>query len=244
MNYTLRGSVSEEAMPQTTARGVSPSLARRVSKACGHSALLCLFLAAGCRQQMAVQPAYRPLEPSAFFSDGQSARPIPAGTVARGQPLSGDRLATGKTGLGQALADYATAFPVAINGELLQRGRERYTIYCSVCHDNAGTGRGTIVERGYTRPPSFVTDDSRGFRLRGEQVALPDAPVGYYFEVVTDGFGAMPSYAVQVPPRDRWAIIAYIRALQLAGHARLADLPESEREAARKAIDREDRNEP
>jgi hypothetical protein len=117
------------------------------------------------------------------------------------------------------------------------------------CCSAAASDTRSIAPSATTTPapagaPSFVTDDSRGFRLRGEQVALPDAPVGYYFEVVTDGFGAMPSYAVQVPPRDRWAIIAYIRALQLAGHARLADLPESEREAARKAIDREDRNEP
>jgi mono/diheme cytochrome c family protein len=200
-------------------------------------AALALILAlSGCRQQMAVQPSYRPLEPSAFFSDGQSARPLPQGTVARGQPLAGEPLVTGKTGVGEAVADYATVFPLEVDLPLLERGQERYVIYCAVCHDDAGTGRGKIVERGYTKPPSLIRDNSRGFRLRGSEVVLREAPIGYYFEVITHGFGAMPSYAAQIPPRDRWAIIAYVRALQLSGHAKLADLPESERQAAQAAI--------
>ena len=119
----------------------------------------------------------------------------------------------------------------------MERGQERFTIFCAVCHDPIGNGNGKIVQRGYTRPPSYVTDYSRGFERRGIKVKLRDVPVGYYFEVVSKGYGAMPDYAAQIPPRDRWAIIAYIRALQLSQHARLEGLPEAERQAARKALE-------
>lgn len=237
---------------------------------------LCLLLASACQQEMARQPSYRPLEPSEFFADGRSARPLIPGTVARGHfrddlPLytgqdTGRRqaaLAASLPGLGitgpltgvalaamlpeaRILADYTDVFPLPLTTEVLERGQQRYTIFCAVCHDPAGTGHGKIVERGYTRPPNYSTDLSRGFQRRGIRLLLRDAPVGYYFEVITRGYGAMPDYAEQVPPRDRWAIIAYIRALQLSQYARLSDLPAKERQAALNALEaqRERGNQP
>jgi len=209
-----------------------------------HGILVCILLA-GCRQEMASQPSYRPLQASSFFPDGRSARPLVTGTVARGQrPVSGKRpIGKGDWVRVGALAGalphhpldaavftagwtfYVDAFPMEITQQLLERGRERFNIYCAVCHDRAGTGRGMIVERGFTPPPSYHTDFSRGLKLRGINIKLPQAPVGYYFEVITRGFGAMPTYADQLPVKDRWAIIAYIRALQLSQNATLADVP-------------------
>jgi mono/diheme cytochrome c family protein len=213
---------------------------------------------------MADQPSYRPLEPSAFFADGQSARSLPAGTVPRGHLRTElttftrggaeARPAAVVVGLGAAgpltlpalvqtagrtltVGDYVDAFPLPVTRELLTRGRERFTIFCAVCHGATGHGDGKIVERGFTRPPDLITDLSRGFRYRGIEVRLRDAPVGYYFEVISRGFGAMPDYSAQVPPRDRWAIIAYIRALQLSQHARLEDLPEEVRRTALTALE-------
>jgi mono/diheme cytochrome c family protein len=213
---------------------------------------------------MAQQPYYRPLEPSRFFPDGQSARPLPPGTVARGQLrdeltafMNGDGSGAGPSsvvGLAasnplavpallevvvreQVVADYAREFPFRVTREMLRRGRERYTIFCAVCHGTAGRGDGKIVERGYTPPPSFIDDYSRGLRYRGVNVRLRDVPVGYYFEVVSKGFGAMPDYSAQVPPQDRCAIIAYVRALQLSQYARLADLPAEDRRAVESALE-------
>jgi mono/diheme cytochrome c family protein len=207
---------------------------------------LCL---AGCSQQMADQPSYRPLRPSAFFADGRSERPLIAGTVARGQLNDDVHLHTGKwprqiqdvlqaggvlgTAAGNPLSAlamaferplYADTFPMPITRSGLEHGQERFNIYCAVCHDQAGTGRGMVVQRGFTPPPSFHTDWSRGLALQGSRVKLRDAPVGYYFTVITRGYGAMPDYAEQVPVADRWAIIAYIRALQLSQGAALADV--------------------
>jgi hypothetical protein len=183
---------------------------------------------------MADQPSYKPLEPSQFFADGLSARPLPPGTVARGHlradvELFGGRrggaaratmaVGTGAQGpLGvTALAaaeetDEVDAFPFPVTRAVLENGRNRYMIYCVVCHDPVGTGRGKIVERGYTPPPSFHVA-----RLRA-------APVGHFFRVITEGYGSMPDYAAQVPPRDRWAIVTYIRALQLSRHFPEKDL--------------------
>jgi mono/diheme cytochrome c family protein len=225
---------------------------------------LAACLLSGCQQQMARQPAYRPLEASPFFADGRSARPVLPGTVARDsaapeallvsglQPLATD--AAGVVGLvGSAsggwnalvppgrpadpAAAYVTTFPFRITRAVLERGQERFRIYCAMCHDPLGTGHGKIVERGYLQPPSYHTDYSRGFERRGFKVRLRDAPVGYYFEVITHGFGGMPDYASQVPPADRWRIIAYIRALQLSQRVPLADLPPEERQAARQALE-------
>lgn len=224
--------------------------------------LLCTacFLLLGCQQQMAEQPSYRPLQPSSFFDDGRASRPLVPGTVARDVPLEDPTLLTGRRhanadaaraaaliGLGRPVdaaaqagaqlrpeEEYVTEFPFAITYDDLRRGQERYTIYCAVCHDPVGTGRGKIVERGYVMPPSYLTGTSRGLERRGFKVLLRDAPVGYYFEVVSLGYGAMPDYAEQVKPADRWRIIAYVRALQLSQRAPVNLLPEEEREKAQK----------
>ena len=208
-----------------------------------------LFLLAGCRQEMAQQPSYRPLRPSAFFENGMSARPLVKGTVARGQLKDDVHLFEGKwpteiqnglqaagivgSAAGTPMAAmiwefdrtlYADAFPFPIGRKELDRGQERFNIYCAICHDRAGTGRGMIVQRGFTQPPSYHTDLSRGLQLRSVRQKLRDAPVGYYFELITRGFGAMPDYAEQVSAKDRWHIIAYIRALQLSQQATLVDV--------------------
>ena len=154
------------------------------------------------------QPKYKEYRASRFFDDGRSARPLEPGTVARGHLDDDEQLYTGKSG-----GDFVTAFPFAVTHDVLQRGRQRYDIFCSPCHDRVGTGNGMIVQRGYRQAASFHID-----RLR-------DARVGYLFDVVTRGFGVMPSYAAQVPVRDRWAIVAYVRALQLSQHATPADVP-------------------
>ena len=159
------------------------------------------------------QPKYKPLKASKFFADGRTSRPLVPGTVARGHLDDDPLLYTGKVG-----ATFTTTFPAPVTQAVLQRGQERYNIYCTPCHDRVGTGNGMIVQRGYRRPPSFHID-----RLR-------DAPVGYFFDVITNGFGVMPSYAAQVPVSDRWAIIAYLRALQLSQHATLADVPAAEQQ--------------
>jgi mono/diheme cytochrome c family protein len=158
------------------------------------------------------QPKYIPLRESTFFTDARSARPIVEGTVARGQLHDDELLYTGKVN-GQD----AAVFPMRIDAAAMARGRERFNIYCSPCHGRTGQGDGMVVLRGYRRPPSFHQD-----RLRG-------APVGHFFDVITNGFGAMPDYAAQIRPPDRWAIIAYLRALQLSEHATVADVPPSER---------------
>jgi mono/diheme cytochrome c family protein len=174
---------------------------------------------------MSAQPKYPPLRRSDFFGDGRSARPLEEGTVARGQlrddpeyydgalpPDDAARLVAviglvGGPGPVAGLKPGATfessVFPFAVTEADMERGRERFNIYCSVCHDRLGTGHGKIVERGYLRPPSYHTP-----RLRA-------APVGHFYRVVANGFGGMPDYREQIPPRDRWLIVAYVRALQL-----------------------------
>jgi mono/diheme cytochrome c family protein len=158
------------------------------------------------------QPKYIPLRESTFFADQRSARPIVAGTVARGLLHEDTLLYTGKVNGADA-----TVFPFPIDEKVMARGQERFNIYCSPCHGRTGQGDGMVVRRGYRRPPSYHQD-----RLR-------EAPVGHFFDVMTNGFGAMPDYAAQIRAEDRWAIAAYIRALQLSEHARLVDLPGSER---------------
>jgi mono/diheme cytochrome c family protein len=162
------------------------------------------------------QPKYVPLRESTFFSDARSARPVIPGTVARGQLRDDTLLYTGKVNNADA-----TVFPFAIDDRVMARGRERFDIYCAPCHARTGTGDGMIVQRGYRRPPSLHLD-----RLR-------EAPVGHFFDVITNGFGAMPDYATQIRAEDRWAIIAYIRALQLSAHATVADVPAAERDRLR-----------
>jgi mono/diheme cytochrome c family protein len=180
------------------------------------SALIVVFVAvigSGCRRDMHDQPKYIPLRESTFFTDVRSARPMVEGTVARGHLRDDELLYAGKIN-GAA----ATVFPFAVDEKVMRRGQERFDIFCSPCHGRTGQGDGMVVLRGYRRPPSMHQD-----RLR-------TAPVGHFFDVMTNGFGAMPDYAAQVKPEDRWAIAAYIRALQLSGHAALSDVPPAERD--------------
>lgn len=172
---------------------------------------LALFSAA-CRQDMHDQPRYTALKPSTFFGDGGSARSPVAGTVARGDLREDELLYTGKQG-----EEPAAVFPFPIDDAVMERGRERFDIFCSPCHGRTGTGDGVVVQRGFSRPPSLVTG------------RLLEAPPGHFFEIITNGFGAMPDHAAQVRVRDRWAIIAYIRALQLAANAKIDDVPPAER---------------
>jgi mono/diheme cytochrome c family protein len=169
---------------------------------------LCLALVAGCRQDMHDQPKYEPLERSAFFQDGGSARPLVDGTIARGTLQEDEGFFTGKAG-----ATHVADFPMTVDQALVDRGQQRFNIYCTPCHDATGSGNGMVVQRGYRRPPS----------LHEERLRL--AEPGYFVDVITNGFGVMPDYRVQVAPRDRWAIAAYIRALQLSQRAAPADVP-------------------
>jgi hypothetical protein len=165
--------------------------------------------AVSCRQDMHDQPRYKPLRPSDFFPDGRSARPLIEGAVARGHLNEDTAFYTGKGPDGKPL----DTFPFPVTREVILRGQERFNVYCAPCHDPLGTGNGMIVRRGYRRPPSYHID-----RLR-------TVPHGYIFDVITSGFGAMPDYAAQIEPRDRWAIVSYVRALQLSRNATINDVP-------------------
>ena len=201
------------------------------------SFVLCLsLLTTACQQEMARQPSYRPLEPTDFFDDGRASRPLVEGTVPRGGPLEESAILTYRKSPAHGAADYVDICPIAIDKKALERGRERFNIYCAVCHDALGTGNGKIVERGYLPPPNYHTGYSRGFERRGIKVLLRDVPVGYYFEVISRGYGGMPDYASQIPPDDRWKIIAYVRALQLSQWAPLKDLPGNIQDKARKEL--------
>ena len=168
--------------------------------------------AAACRQDMQDQPKLEPLEGSAFFDDGRAARPIPPHTIARGQLVTDELMATGKRG-----GKFVDVFPAAVSRETVNRGEDRYNIYCTPCHDRTGNGRGMIVQRGFPRAASF------------HEQRLRDAPPGYLFNAITVGFGRMPSYAAQIPVADRWAIVAYVRVLQLSQGATLADVEPAKR---------------
>ncbi|HEX5758767.1 MAG TPA: cytochrome c [Thermoanaerobaculia bacterium] len=192
---------------------------RRRAAAPALAAALLALAAAGCRQNMHDQGRFEPFEASPFFADGSSARPLPAGTVARGQLRADEAAATG-VGPGGA---FLAAPPFPLSRRLLERGRDRFGVFCAPCHDGVGTGRGMIVQRGFTQPTSFHDP-----RLKG-------SALGYFYNVMTEGYGVMPSYAPQVTPEERWAIAAYIRALQLSQEARLADLPVP----LRRAVERE-----
>jgi mono/diheme cytochrome c family protein len=187
---------------------------------------------------MARQPKYKPLQESDQFADRRASRPLEAGTVPRGYLREDSHLYSGAKDA-QDVAAWVGAlagavspwnamtltawnpledeFPFPVTDTVMERGRERFNIYCAVCHDRVGTGNGRIVQRGYIRPPSYHIE-----RLRR-------APVGHFFEVITRGYGAMPDYATQIPPRDRWAIIAYVRALQDSQNTPIDDLPVEEK---------------
>ncbi|HTD23808.1 MAG TPA: cytochrome c [Terriglobales bacterium] len=170
------------------------------------------LLMAGCRQDMHDQPKYIPLRESEFFGDMRSARPLPVGVVARDHLNEDTYLYTGK--VNGVLGD---VFPFPITADDLKRGQQRYNIYCTPCHSPVGDGRGVVVQRGYKQPPAY-TDPK-----------VLQTPVGHYFDVMTNGYGAMPDYAAQISVQDRWRIVAYIRALQLSQHATLADVPAGKR---------------
>jgi mono/diheme cytochrome c family protein len=182
---------------------------RTLVAACGLAAGL---LAAGCRQDMHDQPKFKPYAKSDFYADQRSARPLVEGTVARGHLNDDTLLVTGKVD-----GKPGAVFPFEITKAVMDRGRERYDIYCSPCHSRTGMGDGMIVRRGYRKPQTFHQD-----RLR-------QAAPGYLFDVITNGFGAMPDYAAQIPASDRWAIVAYLRALQRSQQAAITDVPAADR---------------
>lgn len=189
---------------------------RRRALPASAAALACVlavvFVLAGCRQDMHDQPRYKPLRPSSFFADGRSSRPLVEGTVPRGYLRQDTLYYTGKVG-----NQLTNEFPFPITVAVLHRGEERFNIYCSPCHSRLGDGNGMIARRGYRHPPSFHTD------------ALRRAPVGHFYDVMTNGWGSMPDYAEQVTPQDRWAIAAYIRALQYSENAPASDVPPDQR---------------
>jgi mono/diheme cytochrome c family protein len=166
-----------------------------------------------CRQDMHDQPKLETFEGSTFFPDGRASRPLVPGTVARGRLFEDEHLYRGTVD-----GVPAETIPFELTEEVLDRGRERYSIFCAPCHGAAGTGDGMIVQRGMTRPTSFHLE-----RLR-------EAPPGYFFDVITRGFGAMYDYSDRIEPEDRWAVIGYVRALQLSQNATLADVPPEQRE--------------
>ena len=174
-------------------------------------ALACALLGAGCNLEMRDEYRVKPLEPSPVFADGRSSRPLVPGTVAQGHLKTDEALHAGR-----AAGQYVTAPPMQVTREFLERGRERYNIYCAPCHNQDGYGRGLVVLRGFPAPPSYHID-----RLRR-------APVGYIFDVATNGYGVMYGYADRVNVQDRWAIAAYVRALQYSQHAPAADVPPAE----------------
>lgn len=170
---------------------------------------LALFCAGGCYQQkMADQPRFEPLEASVFFDDGQASRHLVPGTVARGHLDLDEHFTRGKVN-GQPVEE----FPMPVTRDLLNRGRERMEIFCSPCHDHLGTGEGMVVRRGFPHPPSWHSDHMR------------EMAVGEFFQVITHGFGRMPAYGTRLSPEDRWAIVAYLRALQLSQYAPISELP-------------------
>ncbi len=157
-------------------------------------------------------PRYEPLEATTFFADGRASRVFAANTVARGTLREDTHLYQGRVD-----GQLATTFPMAVTAQTMARGQERFNVFCAPCHGRTGTGNGMVVQRGFRAPPSYSEE-----RLR-------NAPVGYFFDVMTNGFGAMQDYAAQIPVQDRWAITAYIRALQFSQNARLEDVPADRR---------------
>lgn len=172
------------------------------------------LVTAGCRQDMHDQPRYDPMEESALFADRMASRLPIEGTVARGQLREDVRFYTGRNEAGELVA----ALPLALDRELVLRGQNRYDAFCAACHGALGDGDGMVVRRGFRRPASF------------HEPRVREQPIGYYYDVISEGFGVMPRYSDRIPPRDRWAIAAYLRALQLSHRAPLAELPEEERQ--------------
>jgi cytochrome c553 len=185
-----------------------------LGRSSGHAVVIsaaCLALA-GCRQDMHDAPSYDPLQQTDFFANGAASRPLVANTVARGHLREDEHLYTGRVD-GQV----SNEFPMPVTKEVLDRGQERFNVYCAPCHGRTGLGDGMIVQRGFRRPPAYHEE-----RLR-------NAPAGYFFDVITNGFGAMQDYSAQVTVPDRWAIAAHIRVLQLSRSATVNDVPADRR---------------
>jgi len=200
---------TEVRSPGSVVRGPEFRFSGMARRLAGLSlALVSVVAVSSCRQDMHNQPKYRPLRGTAFFADGGSARPQIEGTVARGTLRENDAFFTGKTG-----NTLVRELPFKVDEAAVSRGQERYNIFCTPCHDATGTGRGMVVQRGYKQPPSFHED-----RLRNIEA-------GYFFDVMTNGFGSMPDYRMQLSARDRWNVVAYIRALQLSQRAATTDIP-------------------
>ena len=201
-----------KALPRAFGKALSKAFGRatRRTNQLRRGAVLVLLAAAvtACRQDMHDQPKYKPLRGSDIFADKRSARPFVPGTVARGTLREDTVLYTGKIG-----NDFVTEIPVGVTAELLARGQTQFQVFCSPCHGRTGRGDGMIVQRGFKKPSSYHVD-----RLR-------QAPIGYFYDVMTNGFGAMSDYSAQVPPQDRWAIAAYVRTLQYSQYAPAADVP-------------------
>lgn len=191
------------------------SVARRTS-----ALLLVALTVASCRQDMHDQPKYKPLRASEIFGDKRSARPLVEGTVARGTLREDASYYAGKTKDG-----FVTALPMPVTPQLLERGQTQFQVFCSPCHGRTGRGDGMIVRRGFKQPSSYHVD-----RLR-------QMPIGYFYDVITIGFGAMPDYAAQIAPADRWAIAAYVRTLQLSQHAPASALSAEERAQLDRSLD-------
>jgi hypothetical protein len=207
-------------------RRISTSAPTRRSLTLVAVLLVGMPLANGCQQKMADQPVYEPYEPSRFFADGQSARTLPAGVVARGH-LDDDLLDLGRRDTDPSVAhpsrrsvptlehaeQYVDRFPMPLDLAAIQRGQQQFLVYCTPCHARSGNGQGTVVIHGFPAAASYHTD-----RLR-------DAPAGYLFEVITHGVGKMPAFANRLTPRQRWEVVSYVRALQLSQHAEWDQLP-------------------
>jgi len=196
-------------------RGFGSSVARRTS-----ALLLVALTVASCRQDMHDQPKYKPLRGSEIFGDKRSARPLVEGTVARGTLREDAGYFAGKTKDG-----FVTELPMAVTAQLLERGQTQFQVFCSPCHGRTGRGDGMIVRRGFKQPSSYHVD-----RLR-------QMPIGYFYDVITIGFGAMPDYAAQIAPADRWAIAAYVRTLQFSQHAPASALSAEERAQLDRSLD-------
>src|SRR5487761_221837 len=194
----------------------APGQKRRASRAFSWAVLLCalisLLVVDGCRLDMHIEPRYDPESPSSVFADGRSERPMVPGTVARGHLRTDELLYTGRIN-----GKVADVFPFPITKKDLERGQQRFNIYCTPCHDFTGSGEGMIVRRGFPAPPSY------------HDPKLVNSPVGHFFDVMTNGYGTMYSYAERVSVKDRWRIAAYIRALQLSQNATVSEVPPPER---------------
>jgi len=173
----------------------------------------------GCRQDMHDQPRYEPLEANPFFADRRASRPQVSGTVARGQLHEDEHFY-----LGVINGEPVETFPFAVTREVIERGRQRFEIFCTPCHGRLGNGQGMVTQRGFRHPPTYHSEQLR------------EAPVGHFFDVITNGFGAMYSFNDRIPPQDRWAIVAYIRTLQFSQAAGVDELPPAVRQEFEQAV--------